>query len=265
MTRKVVTASPETPLHEVAAFLEKNCDQARPDRGERPNWLGSSAGPNLIQAVASAAKGLEIPLSDATIRNKLMAHLKAQPWAHTGLLNITVNEALWTCGALSPRTLKTKRSAFAAETATGVRAVNDHLRTWPVDLGHKGECGSATAERSDFRRFHPESRTAAPADSMLGGAPRLDVGCNGRDDARSYDSRHVRYTDRGIESTLPTVVIYGAIVVAAFARIAAPAFPARTRGALSFSYRWMVAFGGFVASYGPMLIRARRLGSRLCC
>ena len=46
---------------------------------------------NLIEAVASARKGLEIPLSDTTIRDKLLARLKEQPWAHLLLLNVTVN------------------------------------------------------------------------------------------------------------------------------------------------------------------------------
>jgi hypothetical protein len=46
---------------------------------------------NPIQGVASARKGLEIPLSDAAIRDRLVSHLKAQPWAYTLLLNVTVN------------------------------------------------------------------------------------------------------------------------------------------------------------------------------
>jgi len=46
---------------------------------------------NLIQALASTRKGLEIPLSDSEIRDKVLAKLKGQPWANTALLNITVN------------------------------------------------------------------------------------------------------------------------------------------------------------------------------
>ena len=44
MTRDVVTASPETPLHEVAALAGKECDQARPDRGERPTGWAREPG-----------------------------------------------------------------------------------------------------------------------------------------------------------------------------------------------------------------------------
>lgn len=70
------------------------------------------------------------------------------------------------------------------------------------------------------------------------------------------------HTGRSIESTLPTMAIYSAILIAAGARIAAPVFPAAYFAMLCVAaVGWIVAFGGFVASYGPMLIQARRTGS----
>jgi CBS domain-containing protein len=134
MTRKVVTASPETPLHEIAALLEKNSIKRVPIV-ENGQLVGLVSRANLIQAVASAGKGLDIPLSDTTIRNKLMAHLKAQPWAQTGLLNVTVNDGVVDLWGITGSDTENKAIRVAAETATGVRAVNDHLRTWPVGLG----------------------------------------------------------------------------------------------------------------------------------
>jgi CBS domain-containing protein len=90
MTRPVVTASPEMPLHEVAALLEKHSIKRVPIV-ENGQLVGIVSRANLVQAVASVGKALEIPLSDSAIRDKLLAHLKAQDWAHTGLLNVTVN------------------------------------------------------------------------------------------------------------------------------------------------------------------------------
>lgn len=133
MTRKVVTATPETPLHEVAALLEKNSIKRVPIT-ENGQLVGLVSRANLIQAVASAGKGLEIPLSDATIRNKLMAHLKAQPWAESGLLNVTVNDGVVDLWGITGSDTENKAIRVAAETTTGVRAVNDHLRTWPAGL-----------------------------------------------------------------------------------------------------------------------------------
>ena len=82
MTRNVVTATPDTPLHQIAALLEKNSIKRVPIVKDG-QLVGIITRANLIQAVASARKGLDIPLSDTTIRDKLLAHLRAQSWAHT--------------------------------------------------------------------------------------------------------------------------------------------------------------------------------------
>ena len=50
MTRDVVTASPETPLHEVAALLEKNAIKRVPIV-ENGQLVGLVSRANLIQAV----------------------------------------------------------------------------------------------------------------------------------------------------------------------------------------------------------------------
>lgn len=69
------------------------------------------------------------------------------------------------------------------------------------------------------------------------------------------------YTGQRIESTPSTKLIYGAIMVAAFARIAAPVFPAAYFEMLYVAaLGWLTAFGGFVAAYGPTLLRVRRTG-----
>src|SRR5262249_16404568 len=80
MTRNVITASPETPLHEIAALLEKHAIKRVPIAiGGRLRGIVSRA--NLIQAVASAGKALNASSSDAEIREKLLLHLQQQPWA----------------------------------------------------------------------------------------------------------------------------------------------------------------------------------------
>jgi uncharacterized protein involved in response to NO len=67
------------------------------------------------------------------------------------------------------------------------------------------------------------------------------------------------HTGRSIEAPPSTVLIYGAILLAAFARIAAPMFPSAYFEMLCLAaLGWLVAFGVFVAAYGPMLTRGRR-------
>jgi CBS domain-containing protein len=131
MTKEVVTATPDTPLHEIAALLEKHSIKRVPIV-EKGQLVGIVSRANLVQAVASAGKALEIPLSDTTIRDKLMSHLKGQNWAHTGMLNITVNGGVVDLWGLVRSDSERKAIRVAAEATFGVQAVNDHMKLWPV-------------------------------------------------------------------------------------------------------------------------------------
>jgi CBS domain-containing protein len=132
MTRNVITVTPETPLHEIASLLEKNAIKRVPvvRDGE---IVGLVSRANLLQAVATARKELEIPLSDTTIRNQLLAHLRAQPWAHTLLLNVTVNGGVVDLWGIANSETERKAIRVAAESAPGVRAVNDNLIVRPLE------------------------------------------------------------------------------------------------------------------------------------
>jgi hypothetical protein len=87
---KVITATPDTPLNEIAESLEKNgtappyCSRW----SSRRNRYISRA--NLVQVIATSGSKLDIPLSDLTIRDKVLKHPNSQRWAHTALLNVTL-------------------------------------------------------------------------------------------------------------------------------------------------------------------------------
>ena len=67
------------------------------------------------------------------------------------------------------------------------------------------------------------------------------------------------HTGRDVFSTPTTVAIYGAMLVAALARIAAPLLPAfYYQTLLTAGVAWFSAFALFVLTYGPMLTRARQ-------
>jgi CBS domain-containing protein len=131
MTRRVVTATPETPLHEVAALLEKNAIKRVPIL-ENGQLVGIVSRANLIQAVATARKLLAIPLSDTTIREGILSHLRTQPWAHTAMLNVTVNGGVVDLWGVAESTAQRKAIKVAAESTLGVLAVNDNLVIRPV-------------------------------------------------------------------------------------------------------------------------------------
>ena len=67
------------------------------------------------------------------------------------------------------------------------------------------------------------------------------------------------HTGRDVYSTPTTVAIYGAMLVAALARIAAPLMPAfYYQMLLTAGAAWFSAFAIFVLTYGPMLMRAKQ-------
>ena len=134
MTQNVITATPETPLDEIAVLLERNSIKRVPIVREG-QLVGIVSRANLVQALATMPKGLAVPLSDSKIREKLLSHLKEQPWADTHLLNVIVTDgvvSLW--GVISSESER-KAIRVAAEATPGVRAVNDHLAREP--LGHR--------------------------------------------------------------------------------------------------------------------------------
>jgi hypothetical protein len=126
MTHDVITAAPDTALHEIAALLENNSIKRVPIV-ENGRLVGIVSRANLIQVVASTCKELEIPLSDATIRDRLLAHLRGQVWAHTLLLNVTVNGGVVDLWGMTMSEAERKAIRVAAESTPGVSAVNDHL------------------------------------------------------------------------------------------------------------------------------------------
>ena len=67
------------------------------------------------------------------------------------------------------------------------------------------------------------------------------------------------HTGRDMSTTPTTVAIYGAMLVAALARIAAPLLPANYYQMLLIAGGgWFLAFALFVVAYGPMLVRAKQ-------
>ena len=131
MTRNVITAAPDTSLQEIAETLEKYGIKRLPIVRDG-KLVGIVSRANLVQAIATIGSNLDVPLSDATIREKVLTHLNKQDWAHTALVNVTVNGGvvdLW--GFIES---DTERNAIrvAAEATPGVRAVNDHMTARPI-------------------------------------------------------------------------------------------------------------------------------------
>jgi CBS domain-containing protein len=127
MTSNVVTATPETPLHEIAALLEEHQIKRVPIVNKDGDLVGIVSRSNLVQVVASARPKLEMTLPDSTIRQKVLDELKKQSWSHTHNLSVTVSNGVVDLWGLAETGDQRKAIRVVAEAIPGVTVVNDHL------------------------------------------------------------------------------------------------------------------------------------------
>jgi CBS domain-containing protein len=136
MVRNVITAKPETPLAEVARLIERHAVKRIPIVHNN-QIVGIVSRANLVQALASMGKKphLEISPSDAAIRSKIITRLDNEPWAHTSLLNILVQDGNVDLWGMVHTAIEKDAVRVAAESTLGVRSVNDNLVLMPVEFG----------------------------------------------------------------------------------------------------------------------------------
>lgn len=127
MTTEVVTATPETPLHEIATLLEQHRIKRVPIVNKAGDLVGIVSRANLIQVVASARPKLEMTLPDSVIRQKLLDELKKQSWAHTLNLSVTAVNGIVDLWGYVETDAERKAIRVVAEAIPGVTVINDHL------------------------------------------------------------------------------------------------------------------------------------------
>jgi CBS domain-containing protein len=123
----LLSVDPETPLHEIADLFEENHIKSVPIISKGGDLVGIVSRANIIQAVASARPKLEISLSDATIRKRLMDELRQQRWTHVHKLNVTVTNGVVDLWGFVQSESERQAINVAAEAIPGVAAINDHL------------------------------------------------------------------------------------------------------------------------------------------
>ena len=135
MTRDVISVTDMTAVTDIAVLLETNRIKRVPVVRDG-KLVGIVSRANLVRALAMTidgqASGTEA--DDRSIRDKLLAELKAQRWAEVSPANVTVKDGvvhLWS----SYLSEQEKRAlVVAAENTPGVRRVEDHMRPVPVYL-----------------------------------------------------------------------------------------------------------------------------------
>lgn len=99
MTPKVITASPDTPVGDIASLMEKNGIKRVPIVKDG-KVVGIVSRANVLQALASAPKEIsEQPkVDDAAVREKVQSQLNTKTWTKPSQLNIIVHDGtveLW--------------------------------------------------------------------------------------------------------------------------------------------------------------------------
>lgn len=138
MTRRVVTATPDTPLGDIATLLEKNSIKRVPIMNDG-KIVGIVSRANLVQALASMAKKTKKRTSvanprDSEIRKKVISRLNAQPW-RPSMLNVTVHDGTVDLWGLVASEDEKKAARIAVEIIPGVKVVNDNLMIPPAVSG----------------------------------------------------------------------------------------------------------------------------------
>jgi CBS domain-containing protein len=132
MTSDIVTAAPETPLHEIASLFEEHRIKRVPIVDRVGDLVGIVSRANLIQVIASARPKLEMTLPDTTIRQKLLSELKKRSWAHAHNFSVTVTDGVVDLWGYARSDDERRAVRVAAENIPGVVAVNDHLVDSPI-------------------------------------------------------------------------------------------------------------------------------------
>ena len=126
MTRRVITATPDTPVGDIATLLEKHGIKRVPIVAEG-KVVGIVSRANLLQALASVKNMPAGSTDDATIRAKIVSKLANERWTKPALMNFIVHDGtvdLW--GIIDSQTEK-EAVRILVESTPGVRAVNDNL------------------------------------------------------------------------------------------------------------------------------------------
>jgi CBS domain-containing protein len=133
MTRCVITATPDTPLGDIANLLERNRIKRVPIV-QYGKVVGIVSRANLLQALATmpAKEATTARADDSEIREKVLSRLNAERW-RPSLLNVTVHDGnvdLW--GFVTSNDEK-KAARIAVEEIVGVKSINDHLTIPPPE------------------------------------------------------------------------------------------------------------------------------------
>jgi hypothetical protein len=141
MTRSVITATPETPLGEIAMLLERNRIKRVPIV-QNGKVVGIVSRANLLQALAGMpAKNTAASAGDSQIRDEVLSRLNAQLWWPSML--VTVRHGTVDVWGFVTSDDEKKATRIAVESIPGVKAIKRSS-----DNSATRDCNGVMAHRS---------------------------------------------------------------------------------------------------------------------
>jgi CBS domain-containing protein len=134
MSSDVITVTPTASLAEIATTLERHRIKRVPVVQDG-RLVGIVTRSNLLQALATVDVSRPSSLDDRTIRERLLADLDVQPWAHMLLKNVIVENGVVHFWGFVENEEERRALQVAAENTPGVKAVEDHLAPYPKYTG----------------------------------------------------------------------------------------------------------------------------------
>jgi CBS-domain-containing membrane protein len=134
MTSKVIAVMPTASLAEIAKTLESHRIKRTPVVQDG-KLVGIVTRSNLLQALATSDVAKPASLDDRTIRERLLAELDTQPWAHMLMKNVIVEDGIVHFWGFVENDEERRALRVAAENTPGVKAVEDHLAQYPASAG----------------------------------------------------------------------------------------------------------------------------------
>ena len=128
MSRDVITATPDTPLRDIAGLLEKNGIKRVPivDNGK---LVGIVSRANLVQALAAQKNPVaaQPPGDDLAIREAVMVRLDGKFWTKFAPVNVIVRDGIVDIWGIVDSDTVRQAVGVAVEETPGVRGINDNL------------------------------------------------------------------------------------------------------------------------------------------
>lgn len=134
MTRDVETVDETTALGDIVALMERRRIKRVPVlRGREVVGIVTRA--NLVRAFLKSSRPAPAePAADTAIRERLMAHLRAQSWAPIGSIDVAVAGGIVTFAGVITDERQRAALRVAAENVPGVKGIEDQL-AWVVPGG----------------------------------------------------------------------------------------------------------------------------------